>query len=104
LRESDESASFKVTKGAPHVILSLCATTGKGEVVETKEDEALRKRVEEDVMTLGQRGIRCVAVAKHNDAAKGWYMLGLITFIDPPRPDTKQVWHESYSYCPNVFT
>ena len=42
-------------------------------------------------MDLGQRGIRCVAVAKHNEAAGGWYMLGLITFLDPPRPDTKQV-------------
>lgn len=37
---------------------------------------------------LGQRGIRALAVAKTNTEGK-WKMVGLLTFLDPPRPDTK---------------
>jgi len=37
---------------------------------------------------LGQRGVRSLAVAK-TDADGTWRMLGLLTFLDPPRPDTK---------------
>ena len=39
--------------------------------------------------SLGLRGIRSLAVAK-TDEAGVWHMLGLLTFLDPPRPDTKQ--------------
>lgn len=46
--------------------------------------------VEHDVELLGERGIRCLAVAKTVDSElKQWAMLGLLTFLDPPRPDTK---------------
>ena len=37
---------------------------------------------------LGERGIRSLAVAR-TDADGQWYMLGLLTFLDPPRPDSK---------------
>ncbi len=39
-------------------------------------------------MDLGRRGIRALAVARTNDDGK-WQMLGILTFLDPPRPDTK---------------
>lgn len=37
---------------------------------------------------LARRGIRSLAVARTNDDGK-WQMLGILTFLDPPRPDTK---------------
>lgn len=40
------------------------------------------------VQEFGHRGIRCMAVAR-TDAQGQWQMLGLLTFLDPPRPDTR---------------
>ena len=40
-------------------------------------------------MDLGRRGIRSLAVARTNDEGK-WQMSGILTFLDPPRPDTKE--------------
>merc|ERR1711959_811613 len=42
-----------------------------------------------DVTDLGKRGIRAIAVAK-TDTSGVWRMMGLLTFLDPPRPDTKE--------------
>ncbi|KAM3576605.1 hypothetical protein VYU27_001592 [Nannochloropsis oceanica] len=70
---------FKVTKGAPHIILQLLDQKDFGKVV---------AQCEKDVEALGERGIRSLAVAKTNSAGK-WEMAGLLTFLDPPRPDTK---------------
>jgi H+-transporting ATPase len=53
--------------------------------------------VERDVERLGERGIRSLAVAKTNtDGA--WEMAGLLTFLDPPRPDTKQTIDRAREY------
>lgn len=46
------------------------------------------------VMDLGRRGIRSLAVARTNDEGK-WQMLGILTFLDPPRPDTKDTIEKS---------
>ncbi|GBF93619.1 H+-transporting ATPase [Raphidocelis subcapitata] len=70
---------FKTTKGAPHIILKLIEI----------DSEEVAKRVNWKVMDLGRRGIRSLAVAKTNEAGK-WHMLGILTFLDPPRPDTKE--------------
>ena len=69
---------FKTTKGAPHVLMKLV------------DDPHIGALVEKDVHALGIRGIRSLAVAKTDDNDK-WKFLGLLTFLDPPRPDTKQV-------------
>ena len=45
--------------------------------------------MEKDVQAFGHRGIRALAVAK-TDENDRWVMLGLLTFLDPPRADTKQ--------------
>lgn len=67
---------FKTTKGAPQVILNLCLN--KNEIA---------AEVDGIVHDLGTRGIRSLAVAKcENDV---WVMQGILTFLDPPRPDTK---------------
>lgn len=51
-------------------------------------DEVVAAKIEKDVHELGIRGIRSIAVAK-TDESGHWKMLGLLTFLDPPRPDTK---------------
>jgi len=61
------------------------------------------QRVEHDVRSLGQRGIRCLAVARtvprapqvqleggNEDGSDYWQFLGMLTFLDPPRIDTKR--------------
>jgi H+-transporting ATPase len=72
---------FKTSKGAPQVLLKL--VDGAGGI--TPE---VKKQVENDVTALGKRGIRAIAVAK-TDKSGVWRMMGLLTFLDPPRPDTK---------------
>merc|ERR1711907_458263 len=74
--------SFKTSKGAPQVLLKLVEGDGGC-------DEKLKKQIETDVTNLGKRGIRAIAVAK-TDTQEVWRMGGLLTFLDPPRPDTKE--------------
>ena len=61
--------------------------------------ETFKARIEADIAHLGMRGIRSLAVAKTGDIrvtsdelAKEptWQILGLLAFLDPPRPDTKE--------------
>merc|ERR1712070_1367632 len=73
---------FKTSKGAPQVLLKL--VDGAGGI--TPE---VKKQVEKDVTELGKRGIRAIAVAK-TDTSGVWRMMGLLTFLDPPRPGTKE--------------
>ena len=58
-------------------------------------------KVEDDVHDLGSRGIRSLAIAITNGAGK-WVMQGLITFLDPPRPDTKSTIAMARQYGVNV--
>merc|ERR1711865_1000676 len=74
-------AEFKTSKGAPQVLLKLVQGAGGC-------TEATAKQIEKDVNELGKRGIRAIAVAK-TDVGGVWRMMGLLTFLDPPRPDTK---------------
>jgi H+-transporting ATPase len=93
VRTSDGQV-FKVTKGAPHVILHLAC--------ENQADERnaleMKEKVEEAVTQFGLRGVRCVAVARTDTVDGNWYMCGLITFLDPPRPDTKQTIADAVKY------
>merc|ERR1719453_2289907 len=73
---------FKASKGAPQVLLKL--VDGAGGITAD-----MKKQVEKDVTELGKRGIRAIAVAK-TDKSGVWRMMGLLTFLDPPRPDTKE--------------
>lgn len=52
-------------------------------------------------MDLGRRGIRSLAVARTNDEGK-WQMLGILTFLDPPRPDTKITIERAMEYGVDV--
>jgi H+-transporting ATPase len=88
VREKDTGAVYRTTKGAPHVVLHL--TLNQPHDAESRAAaETAREAMQRDLQGLVRRGIRSLAVARTND--KGlWEMLGLLTFLDPPRPDTKQ--------------
>ncbi len=85
LRDRVTGQIFKTTKGAPHVILKLV------------NDSSMSAMVERDIQTLGERGIRSLAVAKTNEQNE-WVMLGILTFLDPPRPDTWQTIQDAKKY------
>jgi len=88
---------YKTTKGAPHVIWHLPGVS----------KEAI-KDAEKCVMDLGNRGIRCLAVAKTTSVGDvdQWELLGLLTFLDPPRPDTKKTIESARDYhiCVKMIT
>ena len=83
---------FKTTKGAPHVLLKLCEGADEDQL------KALTAKIERDVHSFGKRGIRCMAVAKTNFTTGFWEMVGLLTFLDPPREDTKATIHRSMAF------
>jgi H+-transporting ATPase len=85
VRNTKTGEEFKTTKGAPHIILKLLNASDAKEVHES---------VEKDVARLGAKGIRTLAVARTNEAGE-WRMMGLLTFLDPPRPDTKHTIEEA---------
>lgn len=85
LLDKTTGKKFKTTKGAPHVILKLI------------KDHKIIEKCHHDVEELGKRGIRALAVAKTNDHEE-WELLGLLTFLDPPRHDTKETIHRAISY------
>ena len=84
IRNTQTGKEFKTSKGAPHIILALLPP----------DDNETREQVEADVFRLGEKGIRSLAVAK-TDSRGDWRMVGLLTFLDPPRPDTKKTIQEA---------
>jgi H+-transporting ATPase len=68
---------FKVTKGAPQVILELSANPGQ-----------VKPAVEKAVNAFAARGFRSLGVARaEGDGA--WQFLGVLPLFDPPREDAK---------------
>jgi H+-transporting ATPase len=71
---------FRVVKGAPQVVLSLC-----------KVDVETRKSVNANVESLSKKGYRTIAVAKsENNNLDNLKLVGLMPLADPPRPDSKE--------------
>ena len=71
---------FRVAKGAPQVILSLC-----------KVDDETGKNVNTNVESLSKKGYRTLAVAKSEDNdLDNLKLVGLLPLADPPRPDSKE--------------
>ena len=68
---------FRVSKGAPQVILALAAA-----------DLAAQAQVEEAVKDFAARGFRALGVARSDDGA-AWRVLGVLPLYDPPREDSK---------------
>jgi H+-transporting ATPase len=72
-----DGSTFKVTKGAPQVILELSANPAS-------EKAAVTKAVDD----FAARGFRALGVARADGDGK-WQVLGVLPLFDPPRDDAK---------------
>jgi len=78
--ESADGNRFKVTKGAPQVILSLVT-----------DKESIQAGVEEGVNAFAAKGYRTLGVAiASGDTQGNWQFIGIVPLYDPPREDSKQ--------------
>ncbi|KAF9206376.1 hypothetical protein BGZ49_002572 [Haplosporangium sp. Z 27] len=72
----DTNSTFKVAKGAPQVIIRLVGG----------DDDAVRA-----VNSLAKRGLRALGVARTVEGnLDQWELIGMISLIDPPRPDSAE--------------
>jgi len=76
--QAADGSSFRVTKGAPQVVMSLC---GLG----NEETERATTSIDE----LASRGYRTLGVARA-DAGDDWRFLGILPLFDPPREDSAE--------------
>lgn len=51
---------------------------------------------------FGSRGIRTLAVARSDGDDDAFRFAALLTFLDPPRADTKDTIHRAYAYGVDV--
>src|SRR5208337_4445892 len=72
-----DGKTFKVTKGAPQVILALSANAGQ-----------VKSAVDKAVDDFAARGFRALGVARAEGDGK-WRLLGVLPLFDPPRVDAK---------------
>jgi H+-transporting ATPase len=72
-----DGKEFKVTKGAPQVILELSANAGQ-----------VKADVEKVVNEFAARGFRSLGVARA-EAQGPWQFLGVLPLFDPPREEAK---------------
>ena len=72
-----DGKAFKVTKGAPQVILALSANAGE-----------VKSAVDKAVNEFAARGFRSLGVARAEGDGK-WQFLGVLPLFDPPRNDAK---------------
>lgn len=75
---------FRVVKGAPQVILSICDSV----------DSDTQTRVNEAIKELSWKGYRTLAVAKSEGDKSNLRLVGLFSLADPPRPDSKAMIEE----------
>ncbi len=74
----DEGEEFKVTKGAPQVVLALA-----------ENNKTLTQQVQSEVEGFAKSGNRALGVAATDKNGK-WRFVGLIGLYDPPREDSAQ--------------
>ncbi len=70
--------TFKVSKGAPQVILELVG-----------DDKSLQSKVNHNVDEFAKKGYRALGVARSGLKNK-WHYVGLIPLYDPPRTDSSK--------------
>ena len=78
LRPTNGDPEFRCTKGAPHIILQMA-----------HNHDEIAEEVNQKIEDLAQRGTRALGVAR-TDAEGKWCFTGILTFLDPPRHDTKE--------------
>ncbi len=72
-----DGKQFKVTKGAPQVILALAANAGE-----------VKSAVDKAVNDFAASGFRSLGVARADEDGK-WMLVGVLPLFDPPREDAK---------------
>jgi H+-transporting ATPase len=72
-----DGKEFKVSKGAPQVILAMVANAG-----------AIKPTVEKAINDFAARGFRSLGVARAGQDGQ-WQFLGVLPLFDPPRDDAK---------------
>ena len=75
--KAKDGKTFKVTKGAPQVILKLSANAGQ-----------VKPAVEKAVNEFAARGFRSLGVARDEGDGQ-WQFIGVLPLFDPPREDAK---------------
>jgi len=75
--KAQDGKTFKVTKGAPQVILKLSANAGQ-----------VKDAVDKAVNAFAARGFRSLGVARA-DGDGQWQLVGVLPLFDPPREDAK---------------
>ncbi len=81
---------FRVSKGAPQVLLSL-----------TPKEESVGTKVDEYVDAFAAKGYRALGVTKADDQ-ENWQYVGIIGLYDPPREDSAQTINTAQSMGINV--
>jgi len=76
--EDGAGETFKVTKGAPQVILDMCQPSAQE-----------RAETEHAVDELASKGFRTLGVAR-STGADSWSFLGILPLFDPPREDSPE--------------
>jgi H+-transporting ATPase len=75
--KGEDGKEFKVTKGAPQVILELSANVGQ-----------VKAAVEKAVNEFAAHGFRSLGVARADQENK-WQFVGVLPLFDPPREEAK---------------
>jgi H+-transporting ATPase len=75
--KTKDGKTFKVTKGAPQVILALSANAGQ-----------IKPAIEKAVNEFAARGFRSLGVARAEGDGQ-WQFVGVLPLFDPPREDAK---------------
>ena len=82
---------FRVSKGAPQVIMSLCSLSA-----------ADSRRALEVVERFAEQGYRALGVAHQNEGDKLWSFDGILSLFDPPREDSAKTIARARDYGVNV--
>ncbi len=88
-----------VSKGAPEEVLRICTAEERGGIVQPLDDQA-RTRIQQIYEKQSEQGFRTLAVCYRKlktaqtvfsvDDEKEMVLVGLITFIDPPKESAKE--------------
>jgi H+-transporting ATPase len=76
--KDSKDQTFKVTKGAPQVILGLAQV-----------DEDTKGKVDQAITDFAAKGSRTLGVARAEDGGS-WEFLGILPLYDPPREDSAE--------------
>ncbi|HKJ82701.1 MAG TPA: plasma-membrane proton-efflux P-type ATPase [Mariprofundaceae bacterium] len=89
--EDGDGHSSRVTKGAPQVIMDMCAL-----------DSEDRHEAEEGVESFAEEGYRTLGVAHKKEGDTHWYFDGILSLFDPPREDSKKTIAAAQKYGVDV--